>query len=97
MLRAHYNMPAADFIAQLRTYVIALGLSPLVVDQVDNLMGADDFQREYEKELQELEDKAAKETKEDILRAVNEWLDNSELSDLTKEQRESLLAAIEDA
>ncbi len=69
MLTAHARTTAEDFIAQLRTYVIAMGLSPQVVDCVDNLIGIDELESCHEKELQECED----ETKEEILSAVKDW------------------------
>jgi hypothetical protein len=92
MLRAHYNMPAADFIAQLRTYVIAMGLSPQVVDAVDNLVGAEDLERDHEKDLQEIEDQVAKEVKDGIQKAVQEWAAHN----LNDETAKMLLAVIEE-
>ena len=92
MLTAHANTTADDFIAQLRTYVIAMGLSTQVVDCVDNLVGADDLQAEHEKELQELEDSTAKETKDSILAAVRRWATTS----LDEETMEKLLSVIEE-
>jgi hypothetical protein len=85
MLRAHYNMPSADFIAQLRTYVIAMNLGPQVVDQVDRLQDADELQAVHEKEMQE--------TKDDILKAVKAWADES----TGPETKKALLAVIENA
>jgi hypothetical protein len=73
MLRAHYNMPAADFIAQLRTYVIAMGLSPQVVDAVDNLAGADDLEEDHLERLREAKDDGAMEAKNEIKAAVEKW------------------------
>ena len=83
MLRAHYNMPAADFIAQLRTYVIAMGLSPQVVDAVDRLQGVDENEDRHALEIQEAEEQAAKEMKDEIIAFVIRKLNDS--SDLTAE------------
>ena len=47
MLTAHANTTAEDFLAQLRTYVIAMGLSPMVVDCVDNLIGIDELENQH--------------------------------------------------
>ena len=44
MLTAHAKTTAEDFLAQLRTYVIAMGLSTQVVDCVDNLIGIDELE-----------------------------------------------------
>lgn len=86
-------MPAADFIAQLRTYVIATGLSPQVVDAVDNLCGIDDLEAKHHTELQELEFATAKETKDEILKAVTDWADKS----LGPKTKKALLNVIENA
>ncbi len=93
MLTAHYNMPTADFIAQLRTYVIAMGLSPQVVDAVDNLCGADEIEGRRALELQEAEDETEKETKDSILIAVKEWAANN----LAEDAMNELLAVVESA
>ena len=93
MLCAYYSMPAADFIAQLRTYVIAMGLSPQVVDAVDNLCGADDLQATREMELQEAEEQSAKETKDEIIAFVRAQLKAN--SDLTAEDVLRLLEDFE--
>lgn len=85
MLRAHYNMPAADFIAQLRTYVIAMGLSPQVVDAVDNLCGADEFDAD-----------SAEEMRGDILEAVKKYFDEHP-SPLAEKLKVALVTVIEDA
>jgi hypothetical protein len=95
MLRAWHNMPVDDFIAQLRTYVIAMGLSSQVVDAVDNLTGVDDLERDHEKDLQETEERIAKEVKDDILTAVDKWLDN--YGEMSESQRNSLRNAVENA
>jgi hypothetical protein len=93
MLRAYHSMPAQDFIAQLRTYVIAMGLSTAVVDCVDNLTGTDDLIREHEKDLQALEDSTEAVTKTKILKAVKKWFDENE--GFSEAQRNSLLLRVE--
>jgi hypothetical protein len=95
MLRAHANMPIKDFISQLRTYVIAMGLSPQVVDCVDRLADEDAIEEKHAAELQEAEDARERETKDEILEAVEEWLD--EYADFSESQRASLLNAIKAA
>jgi hypothetical protein len=60
MLRAHANMPIDEFIAQLRTYVIALGLSTQVVDCVDRLADAYEVEDRRALELQESEEEGEK-------------------------------------
>ncbi len=84
MLRAHYNMPAADFIAQLRTCVIAMGLGPQVVDAVDDLCGVDD-----------LDDDSAEEMRTDILNAVEKYFDEHP-SPLAEELKVALVEVIKD-
>lgn len=83
MLRAHANMPIEDFIAQLRTYVIAMGLSPMVVDCVDNLTGAD-----------ELDAESAEEMRDDIIKAVRQYFDDHP-SPLAEELKVALVGTIE--
>ena len=92
MLRAWQNMPMDDFIAQLRTYVIAMGLSPQVVDCVDRLADTDEVEDRRALELQEAEEQAEKETRDEILEAVEVWA--NEYADLSEPQRESLLNAV---
>lgn len=95
MLYAHANTTSVDFIVQLRTYVIAMGLSQAVVDCVDALAGADQTEAEHAKELQRTEDVTVVATKTEILEAVRVWLDDKDLfSDTVKE---SLLAAVIEA
>lgn len=81
MLTAHANTTSEDFLAQLRTFVIAFGCSAQVVDCVDNLVGASDFESIHEKELQECED----ETRIKILTAVKGWAAESLGEDAMKE------------
>ena len=69
MLTAHAKTTSEDFLAQLRTFVIALGLGPQVIDCVDNLVGASGLESIHEKELEECED----ETRIKILTAVKDW------------------------
>jgi len=75
MLYAHANTPTKDFIAQLRTYVIAMNLSPMVVDCVDNLVGADELESEHEAELENVEsqgeNRGRKSMKKEILKKNN--------------------------
>lgn len=74
MLTAHANTPIHEFIAQLRTYVIALGLGPQVVDCVDRLADVDELEREHEAALVDAEDDAATKTKSEIIEAIDSWL-----------------------
>ena len=76
MLTAHANTTADDFIAQLRTYVIAMGSSTAVVDCVDNLIGTEDAEEASEDELNEVEAGARKDMKDEILTAVNQWFED---------------------
>jgi hypothetical protein len=92
MLRAYYNMPAADFIAQLRTYVIAMGLGPQVVDAVDNLTGIDYIEGERAAAIQQAEDDARVLLKQEILYTVGKWAPTS----LDEETMKQLLAVIEE-
>lgn len=85
-------MPIQDFIAQLRTYVIAMGLSPMVVDCVDNLRDVDELEKQHETELQENENRVMVETKDIITSAVERWVD--EHGDLSEAQINSLLNAV---
>lgn len=62
MLVAHANTTIEDFIAQLRTYVIAMGLSQQVVDCVDELETPDEAYAD-----------GAKDMKEDILETLETW------------------------
>jgi hypothetical protein len=94
MLVAHANTSSADFIAQLRTFVIAFGCSPMVVDCVDNLAGVDDNEEQHAKELRELEDDTARDTKNAILEAVDAWLeDKPTLAPLQKSLLDAIRAA----
>ena len=93
-------MPIADFIAQLRTYVIAMGLSTQVVDCVDRLADADKLEGEHAEELAEAEEEATKEgrqeMKDEILAAVNEWLEDQPNYDLIAAPCEALIKEIEE-
>jgi hypothetical protein len=99
MLRAHYNMPAADFIAQLRTYVIAMGLSPQVVDAVDNLQGLDENEDRHALEIQEVEEQAEKHGREsmkaEIIGEMTRWLESHSDYDLIAGPCEAMLKEIE--
>ena len=92
MLTAHANTTADDFIAQLRTYVIAMGLSTAVVDRVDNLIGTEDAEEASEDELNKVEADARKDMKNEILAAVRGWATTS----LGEETMEELLSVIEE-
>jgi hypothetical protein len=92
MLRAHANTTADEFLAQLRTYVIALGLGTQVVDCVDNLMGIDELEDEHKAELRQAEDDSAVLMKNEIVEAVRKWACTSLDEDTMKE----LLEVIED-
>jgi len=83
MLRAYYSMPAAEFIAQLRTYVIAMGLSTQVVDAVDELAEMESSAKESE--LQQAADDAAVLMKNEILEAVKKWFDQQDMPLLKRE------------
>ncbi len=85
MLYAYYNMPIQDFIAQLRTYVIAMGLSPQVVDCVDNLASIDELEEKHATELEKVKD--------DIYKAVETWANKNLAEDAAAE----LLSVVEDA
>ena len=99
MLRAYANMPIADFIAQLRTYVIALGLSPQVVDCVDRLSGADEIEDRHAAELETAEEEAEKRgresMREEILADVNRWLEKQPNYDLIAAPCEAMIKEIE--
>jgi hypothetical protein len=93
MLRAHANMPIDEFIAQLRTYVIAMGLSTQVVDCVDQLAGVGEIEDAHATAIREAADDAAVLMKNEILEAVQKWLRNN---DIAPELIDSLLGTIED-
>ncbi len=99
MLTAHANTPIDEFIAQLRTYVIALGLSPQVVDCVDRLADADGMEDAHAEELRIAEEEAEKRgresMKEEILADVNRWLENQTNYDLIAAPCEALVKEIE--
>lgn len=95
MLTAHASTTSDDFIAQLRTYVIALGLSPLVVDCVDKLTGVDDLEKQSEEELDEAEAEAREGMKAEILSEVNAWLKKQPWHDQLGAVCEELIKEIE--
>lgn len=66
MLTAHANTPIDEFIAQLRTYVIAMNLSTQVVDCVDRLAGVDEIEGRHDLELQEAEEQSEKRGRESM-------------------------------
>lgn len=84
MLVAHANTTAEDFIAQLRTYVIAMGLSQQVVDCVDDLEVPDEAYRD-----------GAKDMKAAILEAVETWCNEQFL--FPENLKTTLIAAIKEA
>ncbi len=85
MLRAYSGMPADEFISQLRTYVIAMGLGPQVVDCVDNLTGIDADEDEHAIALQEAEEQGEKHgresMKEEMIADVTRWLEDRSTDD----------------
>jgi hypothetical protein len=91
MLTAHANTTAEDFIAQLRTYVIAMGLNSRVVDCVDNLMGVDE--EVSSEKLYEAEGTGRVDMKNEILAAVRAWAADN----LDEQQTESLIDLISEA
>lgn len=93
MLRAHENMPTNEFVAQLRTFVIALGLSPQVIDQVDNLDGA--HEEELNKVEEEAEERGRESMKEEILAAVNRWIEDQPDYEKIGDASEAIVALIE--
>lgn len=99
MLTAHASTPAKDFIVQLRTYVIAMGLSTQVVDCVNNLCGADDLEDQHAAEVRKAEDDAlsdgAKNMKREILKVVNRWLENQPNYDIIAKRCEAMIKEIE--
>ena len=94
MLRAYYSMPPSEFMAQLRTYVIAMGLGPQVVDAVDNLIGADEFEELKQQKLDEIEMENRTGMKEDILDAVKAWFDNQDMP-LLKDELITIIDEVE--
>lgn len=99
MLRAYASTTADEFIAQLRTYVIAMGLDSRVVACVDNLTGIDD----NENELAEAEAKGEKDgiatgrkdMKAEIIAAVTEWLESHQSFELIAPACNAMIAEIE--
>jgi len=83
MLRAHANTPVSEFIAQLRTYVIAMGLSTQVVDIVDELADMD-----------EIEHTDAGQMRDNILTAVKKYFDGNP-SPLSEKLKTALINVIE--
>ena len=86
MLTAHANTTADDFLAQLRTYVIAMGLSTQVVDCVDNLIGIDELENQHAANLEEAKSEAEicgrESMKREILDALNAWIKEIEGVDI---------------
>lgn len=101
MLRAYANTPIDEFIAQLRTYVIAMGLSQAVVDCVDQLADRDRLENEHAVQLENAEEdgyaRGAEETKNRILTAVNTWLERQSNYDLIAVPCEAIIKQIEEA
>ena len=99
MLTAHANTTAEDFLAQLRTYVIAMGLSTQVVDCVDNLIGIDELENQHAANLEEAESEAKSRGRESMknesLGALNAWLENQENHDLIAAPCEAMIKEIE--
>jgi hypothetical protein len=99
MLRAWHNRPVDDFIAQLRTYVIAMDLSPQVVDAVDNLAGANEFEDQYAAELEQAENEAESRGREsmktEIIGEMTRWLESHSDYDLIVGPCEAMLKEIE--
>jgi hypothetical protein len=97
MLVAHANTTTDEFIEQLRTYVIAMGLSPQVVDCVDRLTGESDLEDQHAAEMQQAEDAAEirgrESMKAEIEAAMNKWLD--ELPPGETPNAEALLKEVE--
>lgn len=97
MLRAYSTMPADEFIAQLRVYVIAMGLSPAVVDCVDDLTGIGEFEDKHAEELETVEQEAEKRgresMKEEIINDVTSALNRD--PDLSADQILTLLDDVE--
>lgn len=99
MLTAHANTTSTDFIAQLRTFVMAFGCNQMTVDCVDNLRGTDELENEHAKHIQEAEDEAADNArsaaKQQILDAVTAWLENQPNYDIIAAPCEALIKIIE--
>ncbi len=99
MLTAHANTPIDEFIAQLRTYVIALGLSPQVVDCVDRLSGVDEIEDRHAAGISEAEDegesRGRQSMKDEILAEVTQWLENQSNYELIAAPCEALIKEIE--
>lgn len=79
MLRAYLSMPAEEFIAQLRVYVIAMGLSPQVIEAVDNLIGLKELEHSNEIEVEDAEERGEKRgrtsMKKEMIDDVTKWLE----------------------
>ena len=99
MLRAYYNMPSAEFIAQLRTYVIAMGLGTQVVDAVDNLTGIDEIEGQHAEDLEEVEVESEKRgrqsMKNEIIDEMVNWLGNQPKYNLIAAPCKTLIKEIE--
>ena len=95
MLRAHEHMPISDFIAQLRTYVIAMGFSTQVVDCVDRLTGVDEIEDQRASLEEAAESDGRQSMKDEILAGMNRWLENQPNYDLIAAPCEALIKEIE--
>lgn len=99
MLRAYSKMPADEFIAQLRVYVIAMGLSPQVVDCVDNLRGGDDIEYAHTAEVEDAgedgEKRGRESMKEEMVAAVTNWIENHPAYEMVKGPCEAILKLLE--
>lgn len=99
MLRAYSNMPADEFIAQLRTYVIAMGSGPRVVDCVDNLKGVNDEDDEHSTELYAAEEKGEKSgqdsMKQEVINVVTRWIEDQPNHDEISKPAEAILKLLE--
>lgn len=100
MLTAHSGMSAREFVSQLRTYVIALGLGPTVVDQVDNLVGRDDLEDEHAASETKIEEEAEargrQSMKDEITAVLTEWLEKQPNYDLIVAPCEAMLKCVDE-
>ena len=88
-MRAYFNMPTSDFVAQLRDIAIKANARPQVIDCIDALLEPVDTE-----ELQALKDKAKDQAIDDCLDILNKEGLEKDIG-LTKTQLEQITELLE--
>lgn len=96
MLRAYAGMPSEEFVAQLRTFVITLGLPQQVIDCVDNLKGITDDEDERAESETKIEEEAEERGRKDASGEIIDFV-TKQLDDAPNLSGEAVLALLEKA